>query len=206
MTSELMNRAVAGMPPRKATEVMTRLLGFGCVDGGSLAECTPLRVTALSGGQLAKDHGAEHRFPLPPQLSGKRGLRRLVVTLAWMSPINPRNHRWRKAHLWFKTPSSKLQIGSNKHLERSCGDWQAVQRGTVQHEVFEGQKAAAFVDGDDIVILVSCREDAMALSDAVPYSLVVSLEVEEGIGVDDIYTEVRERVRSRTRVQERVGA
>ena len=206
MTSELMNRAVAGMPPRKATEVMTRLLGFGRVDGGSLAECTPLRVTALSGGQLAKDHGAEHRFPLPPQLSGKRGLRRLVVTLAWMSPINPRNHRWRKAHLWFKTPSSKLQIGSNKHLERSCGDWQAVQRGTVQHEVFEGQKAAAFVDGDDIVILVSCREDAMALSDVVPYSLVVSLEVEEGIGVDDIYTEVRERVRSRTRVQERVGA
>ena len=129
-----------------------------------------------------------------------------MVTLAWMSPINPRNHRWRKAHLWFKTPSSKLQIGSNKHLERSCGDWQAVQRGTVQHEVFEGQKAAAFVDGDDIVILVSCREDAMALSDAVPYSLVISLEVEEGIGVDDIYTEVRERVRSRTRVQERVGA
>jgi hypothetical protein len=204
VADDLMNRVGASTPARKASEMITRILGFGSVDTDTLTQCTPLRVTALSGGRLSKDEGAEHRFPLPPQLSGKRGFRRLIVTLSWMSPVNPRNHRWRKAHLWFETPTSTLQIGSKKHLERTCVDFHAVQRGTVQHEVFEGEKAVAFVDGDDIVINVSCREDAIGLTGEIPYALAVTLEVAEGIGVDDIYTEVRDRVQSRLRVQERV--
>jgi len=183
----------------KLAEYLTRLLGFGRVDLDAVRECTETRVTALAGGTLAAEAGAEHRFPLPPSLSGKRGWRRLVVTLAWMTPVHPLNHRWRRAHVWFSSPKSKLSVGSNKHLERRGADWQAVQRGTVQHEVFEGEKAAAFVDGDEIVIHVSCREDAAVLADAVPYALAVTLEVDEAIGVD-IYTEVRERVQNKLRV------
>lgn len=183
----------------KLAEYLTRLLGFGRVDLDAVRECTETRVTALAGGRLAAEAGAEHRFPLPPSLSGKRGWRRLVVTLAWMTPIHPLNHRWRRAHIWFSSPKSKLSVGCNKHLERRGADWQAVQRGTVQHEVFEGEKAAAFVDGDEIVIHVSCREDAAVLTDAVSYALAITLEVDDAIGVD-IYTEVRERVRNRLRV------
>lgn len=180
-------------------EYLTRLLGFGRVDLDAVRECTETRVTALAGGTLAAEAGAEHRFPLPPSLSGKRGWRRLVVTLAWMTPVYPLNHRWRRAHVWFSSPQSKLSVGSNRHLERRGADWQAVQRGTVQHEVFEGEKAAAFVDGDEIVIHVSCREDAAVLADAVPYALAITLEVDDAIGVD-IYTEVRERVQNKLRV------
>jgi hypothetical protein len=183
----------------KLAEYLTRLLGFGRVDLNAVRECTKARVTALAGGTLAAEAGAEHRFPLPPSLSGKRGWRRLVVTLAWMTPIHPLNHRWRRAHLWFASPQSKLSVGSKKHLERRGADWQAVQRGTVQHEVFEGGKAAAFVDGDEVVVHVSCREDAKVLSGAVPYALAVTLEVDTAIGID-IYTEVRERVLSKVRV------
>ncbi len=183
----------------KLTEYLTRLLGYGGVDLDAVRECTATRVTALAGGSLTAENGAEHRFPLPPSLSGKRGWRRLVVTLAWMTPIHPLNHRWRRAHLWFSSPQSKLSVGSNKHLERRGPDWQAVQRGTVQHEVFEGDKAAAFVAGDEVVILVSCREDAKVLSDAVTYALAVTLEVDDAIGID-IYAEVRERVLSKVRV------
>lgn len=183
----------------KLAEYLTRLLGFGRVDLDAVRECTETRVTALAGGTLAAEAGAEHRFPLPPSLSGKRGWRRLVVTLAWMTPVHPLNHRWRRAHVWFSSPKSKLSVGSNKHLERRGADWQAVQRGTVQHELFEGERAAAFVDGDEIVIHVSCREDAAVLADAVPYALAVTLEVDEAIGVD-IYTEVRERVQNKLHV------
>lgn len=183
----------------KLAEYLTRLLGFGRVDLDAVRECTETRVTVLAGGTLAAETGAEHRFPLPPSLSGKRGWRRLVVTLAWMTPVHPLNHRWRRAHLWFSSPQSKLTIGSNQHLERRGADWQAVQRGTVQHEVFEGEKAAAFVDGDEIVIHVSCREDAKVLVDAVPYALAVTLEVDGAIEVD-VYAEVRERVLSKVRV------
>ncbi|MBF0155345.1 MAG: S8 family peptidase [Magnetococcales bacterium] len=183
----------------KLPEQLTRLLGYGRVDLDAVRECTATRVTVLAGGKLVVDAGAEHRFPLPPSLSGKRGRRSLVVTLTWMTPIHPLNHRWRRAHLWFTAPKSKLSVGSNKHLERSITAWQTVQRGTVQHEVFEGEKAAAFVDGDEIVIHVSCREDAEVLAGTVPYALAITLEVEDAIGID-IYAEIRARVLSKVRV------
>lgn len=178
----------------KRTEQVTRLLGFGRLEIDDVAKCSATRVTGIGGGALAADGGAEHRFPLPPSLSGKRGWRRLTVTLGWFTPVNPLSHKWRKAHLWFETPKSKLKVS------RIGPDWQTAQRGTLQHDTFEGESAAAFIDGEDIVVRVSCREDAPGLEGAVSYAIAVTLEVAEDIGVD-IYTEVRERVRQRLQVQ-----
>jgi len=178
----------------KRTEQVTRLLGFGGLEIGDVAECSATRVTGVGGGALMSESGAEHRFPLPPSLSGKRGWRRLTVTLAWFTPVNPLSHKWRKAHLWFETPCSKLKVN------RVGPDWRAAQRGTLQHDTFEGESATAFVEGEDIVVRVSCREDAPGLEGSVPYAIAVTLEVAEGLGID-IYTEVRDRVRQRLRVQ-----
>ena len=178
----------------KRKEQVTRLLGFGRLEIKDVAECSQTRVTGIGVGALADDEGAEHRFPLPPSLSGKRGLRRITVTLAWFTPVNPLSHKWRKAHLWFELPKSKLNVG------RVGPDWQTAQRGTLQHDTFERDSASAFVDGDDVVVRVSCREDAPGLQDKVPYAVAVTLEVAEEIGID-IYTEVRERVRQRLQVQ-----
>jgi len=175
-----------------------RFLGCGLVDSDPLRECTSTRVTALSGGSLRAEDGALHRFPLPPSLSGKQGWRSLAVTLAWFSPIHTLSERWRRAQLWFKSPDSKLKIGNKEQLERSGADWQAVQRGTLQHEVFEGKKVSAFVDGDAIIVHVSCREDAGPLTETVPYALAITLEVDPVIG--EIYTEVRDRIQIRERV------
>jgi hypothetical protein len=180
--------------PDRRTEQVTRLLGFGSLEIDDVAECSATRVTGIGGGALSADGGAEHRFPLPPSLSGKRGWRRLTVTLAWFTPINPLSHKWRKAHLWFESPKSKLKVS------RVGPDWQTAQRGTLQHDTFEGEAAAAFVDGEDIVVRVSCREDAPGLEGPVPYAIAVTLEVADNIGID-IYTEVRERVRQRLQVQ-----
>ncbi len=178
----------------KRKEQVTRLLGFGRLEVDDVAECSPTRVTGIGAGALAEDEGAEHRFPLPPSLSGKRGLRRLTVTLAWFTPVNPLSHKWRQAQFWFETPKSKLV------MNRVGPDWQAVQRGTLQHEVFEEEAAAAFVDGDDVVVRVSCRQDAPGLQGRVPYAVAVTLEVADSIGID-IYAEVRQRVRQRLQVQ-----
>jgi Subtilase family len=175
-----------------------RFLGCGLVDSDPLRECTSTRVTALSGGSLRAEAGALHRFPLPPTLSGKQGWRSLAVTLAWFSPIHTLSERWRRAQLWFKSPDSKLKIGNKEQLERSGADWQAVQRGTLQHEVFEGEKVSAFVDGDAIFVHVSCREDAGPLTDSIPYALAITLEVDPSIG--EIYAEIRDRIQIRERV------
>jgi hypothetical protein len=106
-----------------------------------------------------------HRFPLPPSLSGKQGWRSLAITLGWFSPIHTLSERWRRADLWFKSADTKLKVGSKAQLERSGADWHAVQRGTLQHEIFEGEDVSAFVDGDAIIVHVSCREHAGPLRD-----------------------------------------
>ena len=80
------------------------------------------------------------------------------------------------------------------HVRRDNVDAKTAQRGTVQHEVWEGERATAFQDGDVVTVQVNCRADAGDLSGTAPYAVVVSLEVAEGIDVP-IYEQVRDRVR-----------
>ena len=169
---------------RKFKEYVTRLVGYGAVDIGRVMECTARRVTALSGGTLRRDESHIHRIPLPQSLSGWSGYRWLTITLAWLSPVNPRHQAWRGAQLWFDPPNDPLQ------LNRQQADWRAVRRGTLQHEILEGKRADEFVVGANLEIQVSCRASAGTLEDEVPYALVTTLEIAEGLGVD-IYAEVR---------------
>jgi hypothetical protein len=55
------------------------------------------------------------------------------------------------------------------------------------------------VDGENLEIKVSCRADAGAFEDPIPYALATTLEVAPAIGVT-VYEEVRERVQARVRV------
>ena len=172
---------------RQFKEYITRLLGYGVVDIDRVRECTDLRVTALSGGMLKKDESHIHHFPLPHSLNGQRGHRRLTITLAWFSPVNPRHQHWRSADLWFSPPNTPLRV------KRKQADWLAVQRGTLQHEILEGEQASVFVSGANLEIQVSCRADAGALEEEIPYALLTTLEIAEEIGVE-IYDEVRAAV------------
>ena len=172
---------------RQFKEYVTRLLGYGAVHINRVQECTARRVTALSGGTLREDESHIHRFPLPPSLSDRRGHRRLAITLAWLSPVNQRHQAWRRADLWFVPPKDTLRV------DRQQADWRAVQRGTLQHEILEGEKAGVFVVDANLEIQVSCRANAGILEDEIPYALAITLEVAEELGVD-IYDEVRNAV------------
>jgi hypothetical protein len=194
MAGEILDRILrTPQNSRQFKEYLTRLLGYGGIDVSLVRECTAYRATTLGGGSLAADEAHIHRFPLPPSMSGIRGSRRLVITLAWLTPVNPRHQGWRRAALWFSPPLDLLR------LSRQQADWQAVQRGTIQHEVLEGNRASAFVDGDNLEIQVSCRADAGTLEEAVPYALMTTLQVAEEVGVP-IYDEIRVRVHARVRV------
>ena len=174
---------------RQFKEYATRLLGYGAVDISRVQECTTRRVTALGGGMLGQDESHIHRFPLPPSLSGCRGHRRLTITLAWLSPVNQRHQAWRMADLWFTPPQDSLRVS------RQQADWRAVRRGTLQHEVLEGERAGVFVDGENLEIQVNCKADAGTLEDEVPYALTVTLEISEELDID-IYEEVRAALRA----------
>ena len=175
---------------RSAKEHVTRLLGYGVVDVDRVRECTASRVTVLGGGLLREDRSHVHRIPLPPSLSGWRGHRRLTLSLAWISPVNPRHRNWRRAQLWFSPPKEDLGV------ERRQADWRVVQRGTVQHEILEGESSIDFVDGANLEVQVNCRADAGALEEEVPYALVSTIEVTSDLWVSNIYDEVRAGVQA----------
>ena len=174
-------------------ECLGRLLGYGSADIPKVMACTEQRATVLGFGELGDGEGAEFTLPLPPSLSAVNERRRLTITLAWLSPMNSNRQNYRVAHLWF---NPKNTIAAN----RICADHRAVQRGTVQHEVLEGDNAVAFQDGAMIAIKVNCRADAGDIPAPIRYGLAVTLEVAEGIDIS-IYQEVRERLTIRIPVQ-----
>ena len=135
------------------------------------------------------------KLPMPPSLSAKRELRKLTVTLAWFSPIAPTTQKYRSSSLWFEVENDILATS------RADAEWRSVRRGTVQHEIFQGERAVALSDGDTLEIKVNCRKDASKIENPIPYGLVVSLEVAEGVDIQ-IYNEIRSRIAPVVRVRQ----
>lgn len=186
-------QALGAHPSRTFRDYVARFLGYGRPDFGRVAVGADQRVTVLGFGSLGDAEAAEFALPLPPSLSGINVRRRVIGTLAWMTPINSRRQNYRVAHLWF-------DVSGNVASTRAYADHRAVQRGTVQHEVFEGSDAVAIQDGDDLIVKVSCRSDAGDIVEPVRFGLAVTLEVAEGLLLPvPIYEEVRERIAVRVR-------
>jgi len=88
-------------------------------------------------------------------------------------------------------------------LSRPGAHWQSVLRGTVQHEVLEGEQAVPYRDGSEYQVAVSCLQvpETRQESRAVPYAFVFTLEVPSG--QVPVYSEVAARVRARPEVRVR---
>ena len=181
-------------------EDLGRFIGYGLANPAKVLTCAEERVTVLGFGKLDHNEGAEFRLPLPPSLSEMNERRRLTITLAWLSPVNPARQSYRIARLWF---NPKNEIAP----KRLFADHRAVQRGTLQHEVPEGRNATVFQDGDTLLIKVNCRADAGEIPSPVRFGLAVTLEIVESaqprlFGVP-IYQEVRDRLRVQVPVERR---
>ncbi len=187
-------QGLRGRPPLR--EYAPRFLGYGPSDPERLIDCSEQRATLLGCGTLSDGQAHIYKVPLPPSLSGQVVWRRLTVTMSWLTPINPFDRHYRRAALWFAPPQEELLI------RRRQVDSQMAQRGTVQHEILEGDQATAFVDRTTISIQVNCRAQSGKLAEDIPYGLAVSLEVAEGTLIP-IYEEIRARIRVQVPIQGR---
>lgn len=199
LTSALKTKGKQGNS-RYFKEVKARYLGYGAVDIDRVLACTEQRGTVLGCGEISENEIHEYRLPLPPGLAGSQAWRRMVVTLAWFTPINPVHRNLREAKLEL-SPGGKWDQLPLK-LSRQDADHNQVLRGTVQHEVVEGtQQIAAYHDGDGILLHVTCKKDATAnLDHTIPYGLAVTLEVAEGVEIP-----IYEQLRARLKLQVAVG-
>lgn len=178
--------------PRRIKDHTARFVGYGVMRPDRMTACTAQRATVLGLGRLSDGGAHQFRLPVPPGVGGHVGWKRLTVTLAWFTPINPRHRGYKRAGLWFDLPQLLLPIA------RAQCDMRAAQRGTIQHEVLEGERAGAIGDDAEIVVNVNCRAPAGALEDAVPYAVVCSLEVGEGVGIP-VYEAISARLQVRVR-------
>ncbi|MCB1918712.1 MAG: S8 family peptidase [Candidatus Competibacteraceae bacterium] len=167
---------------------ITRFLGYGVADPARVEACVAQRATVLGAGLLQQDEAHEYELPIPVELSNTTEWRRLIITLAWLTPVNPTHRVYRKAKLSFQPPKDLLAV------DRQHADWQQVQKGTVQHEVLEGKKACVFQDGDSLRIKIAAQGDtSQNFDEAIPYGLAITLEVEDQSGIP-IYERVREKL------------
>jgi hypothetical protein len=187
-----------GSTTRRIRDMTTRALGYGRIRKSRALAAADERATLVGTGWIGADEAHEYRIPLPPGIAGKKIWRRLTLTLGWMTPIDCNSRVYRRAALFFAPGTAELLV------DRKEVDWQSVRRGTVQHEVFEGEKASAFADGADLMVVVNCKSDPSRLKASVPYALLASLEVSESVGIA-VSDEVRTRLSARVSIVPAAG-
>lgn len=181
---------------RKIKNWISRWVGYGIPDLEKALGCNDQRATLIGFGRLNDGEAHVYNLPLPPSLSAQREWRKFTVTLAWLSPVASTTQRYREAQLWFDFEDgkkSRKKLSDKLRVTGIDSDSDATRRGTVQHEVFEGESAVAISDGDTLQIKVNCRKDARKIDTPIAYGLVVSLEVAEGVNLP-IYNEIRTRI------------
>ncbi len=191
------NSAITNEINRQYNKILHRWLGYGMPEIDRVLDCTEQRASLLGFGQLPDGEAHIFQLPLPPSLASRPEWRRLTVTLAWLSPVSPNTQKYRTASLWF-------EINNSIASSRTDVDYHAVRRGTVQHEVFEGDSAEPFVDGDTVEIKVNCRSDAAKIAEPIGYGLVVSLEVSDGVDIA-VYDEIKTRIAPLVQIQQATG-
>jgi hypothetical protein len=177
-------------------KIKSKWVGYGYPNISKSISCTEQRATVIGFGELREEEAHVYNLPLPPSLAVQTIKRRLTITLAWFSPVSANNQRYRISRLWFEANNQVVTYRINS-------DDKAVKRGTLQHEIFEGDSAAAFIDGDSISIKVNCCKDASSFSDQVPYAILVSLEVAEGVNLP-IYQEIKDRIAIPVTIEQRI--
>ncbi|WP_181444185.1 S8 family peptidase [Pseudoxanthomonas sp. z9] len=173
---------------RKEKDFLARWLGYGALNPERSLASTAKRATILGVGALSAGSAFEFSAPLPPSLARTTEWRRMTATLAWISPTNHAHQGYRRARLWMTDVGNELGVERENSAEHN-----AARRGTVQHQIFEGERALVYVDGAKFTCKVNCEEDAGSFAEPIRFGLCVSLEVAID-SVIPLYHEIRQRI------------
>jgi hypothetical protein len=145
----------------------------------------------------------EYRLPIPRAMISNREIRRVTLTLAYSSPIDPVTNRYRgvlaemvdedgKRGFWEGLDGVKDVKGS-KIPTGPVAD--VTRKGTLQHIVLPGKKLIKNAGKGYIFVGVQARADLAAFSkEQVPYALAVTIEMAQPIR-QDVNADVAARAR-----------
>lgn len=174
--------------------------GYGVRQWDLADGCEAHEVSVLYVGSLGANEQSTLALPLPNGLQAV-GLKRITATLAWLSPINWRHRQYRRAALDFAKPKGFTDLGGYRDV-----DGERSKRGTLQHAVWEVNRAVAGGVGSTVDLTVQCREQAGGLNgERVDFAVVLSLWVAPELGID-VYAQVAQQVVAPVLVPTRPGA
>lgn len=187
--------------PQSSREAHTVLFGYGRLDP-ERARGAVNRAVVVAGNEIGVDERHTYELPLPLSIRSKAEWHRFVITLAYWVPTTHGLNTYRAAKVYFATPNTKLAGG-----DRVDADHRAVRRGSLQHEVIDGNDSMNFGDGGTFPIHVDCMHDGQKAGHIgrIRYALVVSIETTASTS-STIHDEVRAgliRQRSRSTTQQR---
>ncbi len=197
---EMTDMHLPGSPLPRRKEAVSRAMGYGPVDGDRVASGERRRVTLLGEDMIRSKQRHEWRVPLPDEFRSSTEFRRVVVTLAWLTPVFPNSSQYRAVGLELLGGTGKTRIWEG--VDR-IGHQPAIgfaKRGTLIHAVYEGnRKAIPFDEDGDFVINVQANSKMPKMTSIdVPYALAVTVEVAASVQTD-VRDAIRDRLRQRNR-------
>ena len=172
---------------------ITRFLGYGTLQLDRVLACTDRRVTMIGVGSLQKEEAELFSFPIPASLSGRKDVRRLTVTLAWLSPTRPGEIFYKDALLDFKAEDEEGYPIGVQRIPAHQPPSDTSRRGTVIHEIFEGQDAVPIGADDVLRLRVECRTQGARALPSIPYAVVITFEVADTLRAN-VYAEIKEKL------------
>ena len=184
---------------------LTPFLGYGRYFP-DVARSAVNRAVVVAGNFIGLDERHSYDLPLPHSIRNKAEWRRLSITLAYWAPATHGLKRYRAAKVYFTAPELGLVQG-----ERVDAYHSAVQRGSLQHEIIDGNRVTAFRDNATFPVHVECMRGGQrgGKIDPIRYALVVSIETaaETSVTVHDevragllrLHTQAEARQRGRVR-------
>ncbi len=185
---------VGGHKHAERADNVSRLMGYGTPQIERVTDCTPSQATLVGYGAVSPTVAHEYRIPLPECLEAVTDPRRIVVTLAWLSPVEPKFQDYRRAQLLVDVPGHQEIIGVSRSTGHQPSDF-ASKRGSVIHQIYEGDDAVAFLEDEgNLVLRVWCREKPShaKLAQTVRYGLAVTIEAGTALPV---YQQIDVRLR-----------
>jgi Subtilase family len=169
-----------------------RFLGYGIVDAEAAIACADDRATFWATGEIAENQVMHVPIPIPLAMANKAQPHALVATAAWFTPTKPGNRRYRAVRLKLLKPDTLGGLG----LEESFSDQpdqNQVNRGTLYHQRWYGERVAAVADGFEIALRLQREPDqaGMVIDEPIPFAVAVTLTMP---GVIEIYEQVRQRL------------
>lgn len=182
-------------------EIATRWMGYGRADASEVLTSNDGKVTLIGCGYLKGNPDlstVRYEWSLPKLLYSHTN-NRITVTLAYLSPINFKSLKNHQAKITFNFMSNVVEKRSES-IHRIGPDYNTVQRGTVQHEIFENVDFQN-LDVDKMCIDITCKYDGN-LESRIPYGIIITIDNEQtDVESNTLYTQMREIIAPRVRVE-----